>query len=99
MSMAPGYEVDWNLVRTFVSVVEAGSLAGALAGLARGYKKTKQVETEKGQAQVALVQTVKGIDKAIKAGAIQIDKFALAMDSKQSHATKDMVDVIQGKAA
>ena len=29
MSRAPGYEVDWNLVRTFVSVVEAGSLAGA----------------------------------------------------------------------
>lgn len=29
MSMAPGYEVDWNLVRTFVSVVEAGSLSGA----------------------------------------------------------------------
>ncbi len=29
MSMAAGYEVDWNLVRTFVSVVEAGSLSGA----------------------------------------------------------------------
>ena len=29
MSRAPGYEVDWNLVRTFVSVVDAGSLAGA----------------------------------------------------------------------
>lgn len=29
MSLAPGYEVDWNLVRTFVAVVEAGSLAGA----------------------------------------------------------------------
>ncbi|MGD8417159.1 MAG: LysR family transcriptional regulator [Pseudomonadales bacterium] len=36
MPMTPGYEVDWNLVRTFVSVVEAGSLAGAarLLGLA-----------------------------------------------------------------
>ncbi|MEM8768458.1 MAG: LysR family transcriptional regulator [Pseudomonadota bacterium] len=33
MSMAPGYEVDWNLVRTFVSVVEAGSLAGAARSL------------------------------------------------------------------
>ena len=29
MSMAAGYEVDWNLVRTFVSVVETGSLSGA----------------------------------------------------------------------
>lgn len=29
MSLGPGYEVDWNLVRTFVSVVEAGSLSGA----------------------------------------------------------------------
>ncbi|MGE0623601.1 MAG: LysR family transcriptional regulator [Pseudomonadales bacterium] len=33
MSLAPGYEVDWNLVRTFVSVVEAGSLAGASRAL------------------------------------------------------------------
>jgi len=33
MSMAPGYEVDWNLVRTFVSVVEAGTLAGAARSL------------------------------------------------------------------
>ncbi len=33
MSMAAGYEVDWNLVRTFVSVVEAGSLAGAARSL------------------------------------------------------------------
>lgn len=33
MSLAPGYEVDWNLVRTFVSVVEAGSLAGAARSL------------------------------------------------------------------
>ena len=33
MSMAPGYEVDWNLVRTFVSVVEAGSLAAAARAL------------------------------------------------------------------
>jgi len=33
MSLAPGYEVDWNLVRTFVSVVEAGSLAGAARAL------------------------------------------------------------------
>ena len=33
MSRAPGYEVDWNLVRTFVSVVEEGSLAGAARSL------------------------------------------------------------------
>ena len=25
----PGFELDWNLVRTFVSVVKSGSLAGA----------------------------------------------------------------------
>jgi DNA-binding transcriptional LysR family regulator len=33
MSMAPGYQVDWNLVRTFVSVVDTGSLAGAARSL------------------------------------------------------------------
>ena len=33
MAMAAGFEVDWNLVRTFVSVVEAGSLAGAARAL------------------------------------------------------------------
>jgi hypothetical protein len=35
----------------------------------------------------------------MKAGAIQAEKFAVAMDSKQSLATKDMVDRIQGKTA
>jgi hypothetical protein len=35
----------------------------------------------------------------MKAGAIQAEKFAVAMDSKHFHATKDMVDLIQGKAA
>ncbi len=33
MSMAPGYEVDWNLVRSFVAVVDSGSLAGAARSL------------------------------------------------------------------
>lgn len=33
MSPAPGYEVDWNLVRTFVSVVECGTLSGAARSL------------------------------------------------------------------
>ena len=33
MPLAPGYDVDWNLVRTFTSVVEAGSLAGAARSL------------------------------------------------------------------
>jgi len=37
MSVAPGYEIDWNLVRTFVSVVEAGSLAGAARALEMAY--------------------------------------------------------------
>ncbi len=35
----------------------------------------------------------------MKAGAIQAEKFVVAMDSKQSHATKDIVDLILGKAA
>ena len=84
----------------------AGSLAGALGGLAGGIKKAKQAqarqvqaETEKQQVQTALTQTVKGIDKAAKAGAIQMDKFSEAMNAKQSHATKDLVDQIQGEAA
>ena len=84
----------------------AGSLAGALGGLARGRKKTKHAEIERDQAktdqqqvQAALRQTVKGIDKARRAGAIQMEKFAPAMDAKQSHATKDLVDQIQREAA
>ena len=72
----------------------AGSLTGALA---RGNKKARKAEIK--QAQRALNQTVRGIDKAARAGAIVMDKFALAMDSKQSHTTKEMVDVIQGKVA
>ena len=70
-----------------------------VGGLAGGLKKAHKAQAKQAQAETALTQTVKGIDKAIKAGAIQIDKFALAMDSKQSHATKDLVDQIQGEAA
>ncbi len=52
MSMAPGYEVDWNLVRTFVSVVEAGSLAGAARTLDLAHptvaRHIQQLETQLG---------------------------------------------------
>jgi DNA-binding transcriptional LysR family regulator len=54
MSMAPGYEVDWNLVRTFVSVVEAGSLAGAARALELSHttvaRHVQQLETQLGVA-------------------------------------------------
>ena len=50
MPMAPGYEVDWNLVRTFVSVVEAGSLAGAARSLGLAHptvaRHVQQLETQ-----------------------------------------------------
>ncbi len=52
MSMAAGYEVDWNLVRTFVSVVEAGSLAGAARALALAHptvaRHIQQLESQLG---------------------------------------------------
>lgn len=54
MSLAPGYEVDWNLVRTFVSVVEAGSLAGAARALDLSHptvaRHVQQLETQLGVA-------------------------------------------------
>lgn len=54
MSLAPGYEVDWNLVRTFVSVVDAGSLAGAARALNLSHptvaRHIQQLETQLGVA-------------------------------------------------
>ncbi len=77
----------------------AASILGTLGGLIPGARIAKAAKAKQATAETAMVQTVKGIDKAMKAGAIQAEKFAVAMDSKQSHATKDMVDLIQGKAA
>jgi DNA-binding transcriptional LysR family regulator len=55
MSMAAGYEVDWNLVRTFVSVVEAGSLAGAARALELAHPTVaRHVQQLEGQLGVAL---------------------------------------------
>ncbi len=52
MSLAPGYEVDWNLVRTFISVVEAGSLAGAARSLELAHptvaRHVQQLESQLG---------------------------------------------------
>lgn len=52
MSMAAGYEVDWNLVRTFVSVVEAGSLSGAARTLELAHptvaRHVQQLESQLG---------------------------------------------------
>ncbi|MFV2090146.1 MAG: LysR family transcriptional regulator, partial [Pseudomonadales bacterium] len=54
MSLAPGFEVDWNLVRTFVSVVEAGSLAGAARALNIAHptvaRHIQQLEAQQGVA-------------------------------------------------
>lgn len=54
MSMAAGYEVDWNLVRTFVSVVEAGSLSGAARALELAHptvaRHIQQLESQLGVA-------------------------------------------------
>ena len=54
MSMAAGYEVDWNLVRTFVSVVETGSLSGAARALELAHptvaRHVQQLETQLGVA-------------------------------------------------
>ncbi len=54
MSMASGYEVDWNLVRTFVSVVEAGSLSGAARALELAHptvaRHIQQLESQLGVA-------------------------------------------------
>jgi len=57
MSMAPGYEVDWNLVRTFVSVVEAGSLAGAARSLKLAHPTVaRHVQLLEAQLGVALFE-------------------------------------------
>lgn len=52
MSMAPGYDVDWNLVRTFVAVVEAGSLAGGARSLQLAHptvaRHVQQLESQLG---------------------------------------------------
>ena len=54
MSMAAGYEVDWNLVRTFVSVVETGSLSGAARALELAHptvaRHVQQLESQLGVA-------------------------------------------------
>ena len=54
MSMAAGYEVDWNLVRTFVSVVETGSLSGAARALKLAHptvaRHVQQLESQLGVA-------------------------------------------------
>ena len=61
MSMAAGYEVDWNLVRTFVSVVEAGSLSGAAKTLKLAHptvaRHIQQLESRMG---VALFERTAG---------------------------------------
>ena len=54
MAMAAGYEVDWNLVRTFVSVVESGSLSGAARALELAHptvaRHIQQLESQLGVA-------------------------------------------------
>ena len=57
MSMAAGYEVDWNLVRTFVSVVEAGSLSGAARTLELAHPTVaRHIQQLEGQLGVALFE-------------------------------------------
>lgn len=61
MSMAPGYEVDWNLVRTFVSVVEAGSLSGAARSLNLAHPTVaRHVQQLEAQLGVALFERSSG---------------------------------------
>ena len=59
MSMAPGYEVDWNLVRTFVSVVEAGSLAGAARALELSHPTVAR-HVQQLEAQIGVALFVRG---------------------------------------
>jgi len=59
--MAPGYEVDWNLVRTFVSVVEAGSLAGAARALELAHPTVaRHIQQLEAQLGVALFERCSG---------------------------------------
>jgi len=61
MSMAPGYEVDWNLVRTFTSVVEAGSLAGAARSLELAHPTVaRHIQQLEAQLGVALFERGSG---------------------------------------
>jgi DNA-binding transcriptional LysR family regulator len=64
MSMAAGYEVDWNLVRTFVSVVEAGSLSGAARTLELAHPTVaRHIQQLERQLGVALFErTASGLD-------------------------------------
>ena len=54
MAMAAGYEVDWNLVPTYVSVVESGSLSGAARALELAHptvaRHIQQLESQLGVA-------------------------------------------------
>lgn len=69
MSMAPGYEVDWNLVRTFVSVVEAGSLAGGARALNLSHPTVaRHVQQLEAQLGVALFERGAGGLKLNDAG-------------------------------
>jgi molybdate transport repressor ModE-like protein len=70
MSMAPGYEVDWNLVRTFVSVVEAGSLSGAARKLGLAHPTVaRHVQQLEAQLGVTLFERSAGGLKLNDAGA------------------------------
>ena len=57
MSIAAGFEVDWNLVRTFVSVVETGSLSGAARALELAHPTVaRHVQQLEGQLGVTLFE-------------------------------------------
>jgi DNA-binding transcriptional LysR family regulator len=61
MSLAPGYEVDWNLVRTFVSVVDAGSLAAAARSLNLAHPTVaRHIQQLEAQLGVALFERSSG---------------------------------------
>jgi hypothetical protein len=76
-----------------LALIAAGAVGTAIGKIRKACIETKRADKN----EAAFVQTVKGVDKAFVAGAIDKDKFAVAMDAKQSTETKAMVDRVQGK--
>jgi len=77
----------------------AASILGTIGGLIPGARIAKAAKAKQTTAEIAVVQIVRGVDKALASGAVGAGPFLEVVGKKQTEATRALVDRAQGKSA